>query len=99
MTTLLFWFVHIAYALVLTYLVLGLIVSFETTAAMSGGKFAVKWIREHFSYEEYYYSIIVFYPLLLIVYFFLEYLPSYVTHEIRCVFSLESLFEDLFNRR
>jgi len=92
-----FWFLYIVYALVLTYLVLGFIVSFEVTAAMSGGKFAVKWLREHFTYEELYYAVIIFYPMLRLAYFFLEYIPSFFTHEIRCVFSLESLFEDLFN--
>jgi len=94
-----FWYIYIAYAFVLTYLILGFIVSFETTAAMSGGKFALKWIKEHFSYEEFYYSVIVFFPMLLLVYFFLEYLPSYIKHEIRCEFNLESLFNDLFNSK
>jgi len=94
-----FWYLYIVYAFVLTYLILGLIISFETTAAMSGGKFAVKWIKEHFSYKEFYFSIILFYPLLLLSYFFLEYLPSFLTREIRCVFSLDSLFEELFNSK
>ncbi len=96
MTTLVFWFLHIGYALILTYLVLGFIVTFEVTAAMSGGTFAANWIREHFSYEELYWSVIVFYPMLLLGYFFLEYLPSLFTHEIRCAFDLDSLFNDLF---
>lgn len=92
-----FWFVHILYAFVLSYIVLGLIVSFEVTAAMSGGEFAIKWLREHFSYEEFYWSALVFYPMLRLAYFFLEYLPSFFTHEIRCQFNLDSLFEELFN--
>jgi len=92
-----FWYLYFAYAFVLTYLILGFIISLETTAAMSGGKFAVKWIKEHFSYQEFYISIIIFYPVLLISYFFLEYMPSFITHEIRCVFSLEALFDELFN--
>ena len=92
-----YWAVYILYAFVLTYLVLGLIVSFEVTAAMSGGKFAVKWIRLHFSYDEFYYSVIVFYPMILLSYLFLEYIPSYLTHEIRCEFNLDSLFDELFN--
>ena len=97
MLSLYLWFFYITYAFVLTYLVLGFIVSFEVTAAMSGGKFAVKWIREHFSYKEFYWSVIIFYPMLRLAYFFLEYLPSFFTHEIRCEFSLECLFHDLFN--
>jgi len=92
-----FWFLYIVYAIILTYLVLGFIISFEVTAAMSGGKFAVKWLRKHFSYEEMYYAVIIFYPMLRLAYFFLEYIPSFFTHEIRCAFSLQSLFEDLFN--
>lgn len=94
-----FWYLHIVYAFILTYLSIGFIVSFETTAAMSGGKFAVKWIKEHFSYNEFYYSVIVFYPMLLLAYFFLEYIPSFITHEIRCEFNLDALFEDLFNSK
>lgn len=97
MLSLYVWFYHIVYALLLTYLVLGFIISFEVTAAMSGGKFAVKWIKDHFTYEEFYWSVIIFYPMLRLAYFFLEYIPSFITHEIRCAFSLESLFDDLFN--
>lgn len=97
MTTLLFWFLHILYAIILTYLVLGFIISFEVNAAMGGGKFAIEWLRKHFSYEELYWSVIVFYPLLKLGYFFLEYLPSFFTHQIRCRFDLEHLFEELFN--
>ncbi len=96
MTTLVFWFLHIAYAFVLTYLVLGFIISFEVSAAMNGGKFALRWIREHFSYEEFYWSVIIFYPMLKLGYFFLEYLPSILTHQIRCEFNLDSLFDELF---
>lgn len=92
-----FWFYYIAYAFLLTYLVLGFIISFEVTAAMSGGRFALKWLREHFSYEEFYWSVIIFYPMLRLAYFFLEYIPSVFTHEIRCQFNLDSLFDDLFN--
>lgn len=99
MLSLFFWFYHIIYAIVLSYLVLGFIISFEVTAAMNGGKFALKWIRDHFSYEEFYWSVIIFYPMLRLAYFFLEYIPSFITHEIRCEFNLESLFDDLFNSK
>ena len=96
--TLLFWFIYIAYALVLTYLVLGFIIAFEVIAAMGGGKFAFKWLRKHFSYNELYWSVIIFYPMLRLGYFFLEYLPSFITHGIRCQFNLDALFEELFNK-
>jgi len=91
------WFFHIVYALVLTYVILGLVVSFEVVAAMSGGPFAIRWIREHFSYEAFYWSVIIFYPMLRLAYFFLEYLPSLFTQEIRCEFDLDCLFDELFN--
>ncbi len=97
MTTLVFWFFHIAYALILTYLVLGFIVSFEVSAAMNGGELALKWIRKHFSYEELYWSVIIFYPMLKLGYFLLEELPSFFTHNIHCQFDLDSLFEELFH--
>ncbi len=99
MTTFIFWFVHIAYAFILTYLVLGFIISFEVNAAMNGGKFALRWLRKHFSYEELYWSVIVFYPMLKLGHLFLEYIPSIFTHEIYCEFDLESLFHELFEHQ
>jgi hypothetical protein len=97
MLGLLFWFIYILYALLLTYLVLGFIISFEVVAAASGGKFAFEWIQKHFSYGSLYYSVIIFYPMIKLAYFFLEYLPSIFTHEIRCEFNLDVLFEELFH--
>ena len=97
MTTFIFWFHHIILAIFLTYLVMGFIISFEVTAAMGDNDFAYTWLRKHFSYEEFYYSVIIFYPMIRLVYLFLEYIPSLFTHEIRCVFNLDSLFMDLFN--
>jgi len=92
-----YWAGYILYAFFLSYVVFGLIISFEVTAAMSGGKFAFKWIRLHFTYNEFYYTVIVFYPMILLAYFCLEYLPSYLNREIRCEFNLECLFDELFN--
>jgi len=97
MTTLLFWFLHIAYAVILTYLVLGFIIAFEVSAAMSGGQLALGWIRKHFTYGEFYWSVIVFYPMLKLGYFLLEVLPSVLTRGIYCKFDLDYLFEELFN--
>ena len=96
MATLFFWFLYIAYALVLTYLVLGFIISFEFVAAMCGGKFALKWISKHFTYEQLYWSVIIFYPMLRLSYFFLEYIPSFLTHDVRCKFNLDYVFKELF---
>lgn len=94
-----FWYLHIVYALFLSYCIIGFVVAFETTAAMGGGKFALKWLKEHFSYHEFYYSVIIFYPMLRLAYFCLEVIPSFFTREIRCEFNLEALFEDLFNSK
>ncbi len=96
MITLVSWFFHIVYALVLTYVVLGFIISFEVVAAMNGGEFARRWIRKHFSYEEFYWSVIIFYPMLKLGYLFLELIPSFFTHEIYCQFDLDALFDELF---
>ena len=97
MTTLMFWFFHIVYAVSLTYFIMGFIISFEVTAAMGDNDFARKWLKGHFSYEEFYYSVLIFYPMLRLSYFFLEFLPSFFTHEIRCAFDLDALFIDLFS--
>jgi len=97
MTTFVFFFFHIVYALGLTYLVLGFIISFELVGVMSGSEYARIWVRRQFTYDELYYAVIIFYPMLKLAYFFLEYIPSFFTHEIRCTFDLEALFSDLFN--
>jgi hypothetical protein len=97
MTTLLFWFSSIVFTVVLTYLVVGFIVSFEVVAAMCGGKPSLKWIKKHFSYKELYWSVILFYPMLKAAYLFLEYIPSMFMHEIRCEFNLDALFDELFS--
>lgn len=91
------WLVYFLYAFFLTYFVLGFIVAFEVVAAASGGRFAFRWIKEHFSYRELYVAVIVFYPMIKLGYFFLEYLPSIFTQEIRCEFNLEALFQELFD--
>jgi hypothetical protein len=96
MIGLMLWFIYIVYAFVLTYLVLGFIISFEVVAAASGGKFAFEWLQKNFTYDGLYYAVIIFYPMIKLGYFFLEYLPSIFTHEIRCEFNLDVLFEELF---
>ena len=98
MTTFIFWFTPIVYTFVLTYFVVGFIIAFEVSAAMNGGKFAVRWLKKHFSYEELYWSVIIFYPMLRLGYLLLEYIPSLFTHEIRCQFDLDSLFHELFQQ-
>ena len=97
MSTFVFFFFHIVLAISLAYIVLGFIISFEVVGAMSGSSYAVSWIQKQFTYEELYYAVIVFYPMLKLAYFFLEYIPSLFTHEIRCAFDLDALFIDLFN--
>jgi len=97
MTTFIFFFFYIVYAVGLTYIVLGFIISFEVIGVMSGSEYARSWVRKQFTYDELYYAVIFFYPMLKLAYFFLEYIPSFFTHEIRCAFDLEALFIDLFN--
>ncbi len=99
MITMFFWFLHIAYALVLIYLVLGFIIAFEVSAAMSGGELAIRWLRNHFTYHELYWSVIIFYPMLKLGYFLLEILPSIFTRGIYCSFDLDYLFDELFNHQ
>jgi len=97
MSTFVFFFFHIVLALGLIYFVLGFIISFEIVGAMSGSDYAVSWIQKQFRYEELYYAVIIFYPMLKLAYFFLEYIPAFFTHDIRCSFNLDALFMDLFN--
>ena len=53
MTSLVFWFYHLVLAVGLTYFVMGFMISFEVTAAMGDNDFARKWLKKHFSYEEF----------------------------------------------
>ncbi len=70
-----FFFYLFVYASILTYLVLGFIIAFESLLAMYGVKSALRWIREWHSPSGYKTMLIIFLPMIQLGYLFLEVLP------------------------
>ena len=75
MSNLEFFFYLFAYASILTYLVLGFIISFEAILALYGVKSAVEWIREWHKPSTFKTMLIIFLPMLHLAYLFLEWIP------------------------
>lgn len=94
-----FWVLFISFFLALTYLVLGFIIAFEVTLAMTGSSVALKWIKTHCSYKELYAEVIVFYPMILLAYLFLEILPYYLFSVPRVEFDIQNLFDQLYQTK
>jgi hypothetical protein len=92
-----FWYLF--YAVVLTYLVWGFVVSFEVNLAMSGSHLAQKWIKKHHTYKQLYGEVKVFYPMIVLGYFFLELLPHYLFKAPSSGFDLDRLFEMLYDKK
>lgn len=91
----LFWFCF--FAGILTYLVWGFIIGYETISAMSGSTLAVEWIKGHHSYSEFYIESIIFYPMILLGYLFLEMIPHYLFRAQEFVpFDLQKVFDKAF---
>ena len=86
------------YAMLLTYLVWGFVVSFEVNLALSHSKAAIKWLKKHYSYKGLYAEVLIFYPMILLGYFFLEYLPAiFDSTASQAKFDLDALFQKLFS--
>jgi hypothetical protein len=91
-----FWVLFITFFLGMTYVVLGFVIAFEVTLAMSGSTLAMDWIKKHCSYKELYAEVIVFYPMILLGYLFLEVLPHYLFGVQKVAFDLQDLFDKLY---
>jgi hypothetical protein len=63
------------YGAILTYLVLGFIVSFESILVLYEVPAAVRWIREWHSPAGYRRMLMLFFPMLQLAYLFLELIP------------------------
>ncbi len=73
-----FWLYFFTYTFVLTYICWGFVVAFETTLAMGGNQFAIRWIRKRSSLSFYMIEVYAFYPLIFITYAMLEWLPFHI---------------------
>ncbi len=66
---------YLSLASILTYIVLGFLFAFEGVLAMSGSKFAIRWIRKKFTLKGFIFASKFCYPFFIIVYFLMEKLP------------------------
>ncbi len=72
-----FFFYLFVYGAILTYLVLGFIISFEAMLALYGVQSAVEWIREWHKPQTFKTMLIIFLPMLQLAYLFLELIPHH----------------------
>jgi len=66
------------YGLILSYIVIGFIFSFETLLALNRVKSAKKWIRKFESPKTFKRKLYIFYPFYYLGYFFLEIVPYHI---------------------
>ena len=90
--------ISIKYIFILTYLVWGFVVAFETVLAMSGSKIALKWIRDRYSKRFFTLEVYAFYPIVLLFYIFYELLPFYLGITKNAFkFDLDFMFDKIFD--
>ncbi len=73
-----FWIELFKLIFILTYIILGFIISFEALLCMSRSKFALEWVRKRYKLKGFMLSIYIFFPMLLLSYLFLEIIPYYL---------------------
>ncbi|MRI59330.1 MAG: hypothetical protein C6H99_07485 [Epsilonproteobacteria bacterium] len=92
-----FFFYLFVFGAILTYLVLGFIISFEAMLAMYGVKSAVEWIRQWHTPQTFKTMLIIFLPMLQLAYLFLELIPYYLGANERLLpFDLDHIFSIVF---
>ena len=97
MSNLEFFFYLFVYGAILTYLVLGFIISFESMLALYGVKSAIRWIREWHSPATYKTMLIIFLPMLQLAYLFLEIIPHLIgLNKHMCSFDLDKIYFSVF---
>ena len=62
---------------ILTYLVIGFVIAFESILCMSGSKIAIEWVSKRYKLKGFMLSTYIFFPMLLLAYLFLEVIPYY----------------------
>lgn len=72
-----FWIEFFKLAAILTYIVIGFVISFESVLCMSGSKIAIEWVRKRYKLRGFLMSTYIFFPMLLLAYLFLEVIPYY----------------------
>jgi len=73
-----FWIEILKLIFIMTYLVIGFVISFESILCMGGSKIAIEWVRKRYKLKGFMLSTYIFFPMLLLAYLFLEVIPYYV---------------------
>ena len=73
-----FWIELIKLIFILTYLVIGFIVAFESILCMGGSQIAIDWVRKRYKLKGFMFSTYIFFPMLVLAYLFLEVIPYYI---------------------
>ncbi|WP_187647821.1 hypothetical protein [Nitrosophilus labii] len=82
---------------ILTYIVWGFIISFESILALNGTKSAIKWIKEHHKPKTFKYLLIIFLPMLHLGYIFFELIPFLMGMEEELKnFDLEQIYKNIY---
>jgi len=72
-----FWIELFKLIFILTYLVLGFIIAFESLLCMSGSEIAIAWVRKRYKLKDFMFSTYIFFPMLFLTYLFFEVIPYY----------------------
>jgi hypothetical protein len=87
----------IVFGAILTYLVWGFIITFESMLALNDTKSAIKWIRDNHKPKTFKRMLIIFLPMLHIGYVFLEVIPYLMgNNEKLKSFDLENIYKKIF---
>lgn len=97
MSNLEFFFYLFVYASILTYLVLGFIISFEAMLLLNEVPSAIEWVRKWHKASGFKTMLIIFLPMLQLSYLFLEWLPHIAGfNEHLSPFDLDKIFLTAF---
>ena len=72
-----FWIELIKLIFILTYLVIGFIIAFESILCMGGSQIAIEWVRKRYKLRGFMFSTYIFFPMIILAYLFLEVIPYY----------------------
>jgi len=99
MSNLEFFFYLILYGSILTYLILGFIIAFESMLALHGIPTALRWIREWHTPSGYKRMLILFFPMLQLAYLFLERIPAlFGLNKERRPFDPDRIWHEVFGK-
>ena len=88
---------YISLASILTYIVLGFLFAFEGILAMSGSKFAIRWIRKKFTLKGFLFASKFCYPFFVLVYFLMEKLPYHLKMDDKLTeFDMDKMILNIF---